>query len=645
MHVRRRAQNRPRRKAVIRPRQIALGAWLRHRWQTLKLASKLNLTLVSVGLAGLVLAGLALDWTIRPAFEGLERRGVEQQAAQAQALIRASLTSIENATKDYAVWDGSYDYVATGDSAFEAETLTTLALVNAGVNAIAYVRFNGEVLHSAYVNLESQTDEPDRNVAFARAVASGHVLSQARDRTSFVEFIELDGRVLAVAVAQVVRSDATGVPLGYIVMATEFTGASASAALQIASSVSTDIAPASVISTRDVWQVVVPIAAPNGASVGSLAFEAPRDTSTLGANTIFYALLSSTLVIASMLFVVFVVTRFLVVSRLAGIDAHMRQIARDGVLSPLRSDPSRDEIGALGHSFNLMLADLKDLREQLDVQSFELGKSESAAGAMHNVRNSLNLVTVILSQAISEHTTVSAHHVTQAIGELSTDDTARERRDRLATFLSAAFEDFERRGTVRRESFLIAKTSLAEALEILRLQGDDIQQEIPLEQFDVLDVVKRCALLARFTAWREVTIDIPEHGMMVRANQLLTSQVIGNLLTNAIEAIAAADRRPGCLRVSFARIDERGAAASRITIDDNGAGFEPAIAARLFERGYSSKRARTGGLGLHWCANTIRAMGGTLSLESDGPGSGARASVVLQGPTNLATARDATSAV
>ena len=68
---------------------------------------------------------------------------------------------------------------------------------------------------------------------------------------------------------------------------------------------------------------------------------------------------------------------------------------------------------------------------------------------------------------------------------------------------------------------------------------------------------------------------------------------------------------------------------AKITITDDGAGFEPATAAKLFERGHSSKKVRSSGLGLHWCANTIKAMGGSLSLESDGPGKGARASILL----------------
>jgi signal transduction histidine kinase len=328
--------------------------------------------------------------------------------------------------------------------------------------------------------------------------------------------------------------------------------------------------------------------------------------------------------------------RAFVVRRLAGIDGHMRKVAKDGELAPLGDDPSQDELGALSRSFNTMLAELKELREQLEVQSFQLGKSESAAGAMHNVRNSLNPVTVILSQALSEQASANAEHIAQAIRELSSGDTVQVRRERLAAFLVATFDDVDRRAAARRESFMTAKASLSEALEILRSQNDSAHQEIPLERFDILDVVKKNASLARFAPWGEIDLDLPEQGMMVRANRLLMSQVVGNLLTNAVEAIVAADRRPGRLSISFARSDDAGANGAKITITititDDGVGFPPETAAKLFERGHSSKKARSGGLGLHWCANTVKAMGGALSLESDGPGQGARAIIVLQGP-------------
>lgn len=108
------------------------------------------------------------------------------------------------------------------------------------------------------------------------------------------------------------------------------------------------------------------------------------------------------------------------------------------------------------------------------------------------------------------------------------------------------------------------------------------------------------------------------------------SQVLGNLMTNAVESIVAAGRGSGRLSISLSRVVEAGAGTEKIIIADDGVGFEPETAAGLFERGHTSKMGDSNGLGLHWCANAVKALGGSLQLESDGPGKGARAIILLR---------------
>ena len=70
----------------------------------------------------------------------------------------------------------------------------------------------------------------------------------------------------------------------------------------------------------------------------------------------------------------------------------MQRVRDSGSLSVLEDDANRnDEIASLGRSFNSMLIQLKDLREQVEVQSFALGRSESAVAVMHNVRNAISV--------------------------------------------------------------------------------------------------------------------------------------------------------------------------------------------------------------------------------------------------------------
>jgi signal transduction histidine kinase len=66
-----------------------------------------------------------------------------------------------------------------------------------------------------------------------------------------------------------------------------------------------------------------------------------------------------------------------------------------------------------------------------------------------------------------------------------------------------------------------------------------------------------------------------------------------------------------------------------IRITDDGEGFDPEKAPQLFQRGFSTRINKSGGLGLHWCANTMVAMGGSLTLLSEGIGIGASAVLEL----------------
>jgi len=96
-------------------------------------------------------------------------------------------------------------------------------------------------------------------------------------------------------------------------------------------------------------------------------------------------------------------------------------------------------------------------------------------------------------------------------------------------------------------------------------------------------------------------------------------QVIGNLLTNAVEASA-----PG--GVVQVRVHETGG-EREIEVLDSGPGVPPEARARLFEPFFTTKAEGTG-LGLAICRAIVEAHGGRISLENRGEG-GARAAIRL----------------
>jgi sensor histidine kinase regulating citrate/malate metabolism len=63
---------------------------------------------------------------------------------------------------------------------------------------------------------------------------------------------------------------------------------------------------------------------------------------------------------------------------------------------------------------------------------------------------------------------------------------------------------------------------------------------------------------------------------------------------------------------------------------DNGVGIARGDLERVFDKGYSTKSKDTNyGIGLHWCANAIAALGGRIWAASEGPGLGASLHLML----------------
>ena len=115
--------------------------------------------------------------------------------------------------------------------------------------------------------------------------------------------------------------------------------------------------------------------------------------------------------------------------------------------------------------------------------------------------------------------------------------------------------------------------------------------------------------------------------------------VLQNLIQNAAESAAQAGMLRVRLRFEAELTTTDGQQALRLRVRDDGAGIAAESLPKLFGKGYSTKpQATNSGLGLHWCANTLHALGGGISAYSDGLGHGACFEIHL--PLRAARAQD-----
>lgn len=371
--------------------------------------------------------------------------------------------------------------------------------------------------------------------------------------------------------------------------------------------------------------LAVPIRRLDGRTVASTAFTVPRDVSVLGQRTLWFAVAGSTLLLLVVLVMLRRMIARLVLRPLARVERHMQVVRVSGATALLPDEARHDEIGSLGTTVNAMLQQLEDLREQLEIQSFALGKSESAVAVLHNVRNALNPISTILSSGIAQAPPVDRAVLDRALGELASDDLPPARRAKLLAFVAAAIEAEAKDRAHRRDELRIGREAMSHVLEIIGAQQSAAHERPELAACDVTEIVARNATIARYSGATSIAFSSPAQPCEVMASRVILSQVIGNLFSNAADAIAARGTDSGSIAVTI----DRDGPLARIVIRDDGEGFAADRAPELFQRGFSTRHNKSGGLGLHWCADAMTAMRGSLKLESEGPGRGAVAVLTL----------------
>jgi two-component system NtrC family sensor kinase len=106
--------------------------------------------------------------------------------------------------------------------------------------------------------------------------------------------------------------------------------------------------------------------------------------------------------------------------------------------------------------------------------------------------------------------------------------------------------------------------------------------------------------------------------------------VLQNLIINAADAVREAGRDKGVFRVAAEIVRGPERDQLHLRCEDNGVGIAHGNLERVFDKGFSTKSRDTNyGIGLHWCANAISALGGRIWAVSDGPGRGASMHLML----------------
>ena len=428
------------------------------------LGAKLVLILTAVGIAGSLAITLLLATVITPSFNQLETRSVDAHVERTRAALVEYASKVESAVRDYGDWDDSYSYMTAPNAKFERDSFSPLAMANLDVSGMAYVGNDGRVVIARWIDPASKANIPAMRARFLEGIGRVDLARLVGSGSSGNFYARLGPVVAAIGAAKVRRSDGSGKPLGYVLMARRITSNQLSSLLQLGARL--DLSHASDVAAitpgRSTMRIAVPVLGANGHAIASAAFTVPREISTLGQRMLVLAIGGSTVLLLVLLVVLRRMITRLVLRPLARVETHMQVVRSSGSLGLLDEETRRDEIGSLGRSFNSMLGQLKDLREQLEVQSFALGRSESAVAVMHNVRNALNPISTILSKGIAQAPPIDRAVLDRAVAELARDDLPAPRRDKLVAFVKAAVDAEEEARAEHRRQLQIGREAMSQ---------------------------------------------------------------------------------------------------------------------------------------------------------------------------------------
>lgn len=302
---------------------------------------------------------------------------------------------------------------------------------------------------------------------------------------------------------------------------------------------------------------------------------------------------------------------------------------------------SDDEFGAIATALNGMAeqfqknkGDLENAHRQLLETSRKVGMAEVATNVLHNVGNVLNSVnvsaTLVADQTreskaasgLSKLGALLAEHAGDLPDFLANDSRGRRVPGYVATLATEL--DGERK-------------AMAEELDQLRKNIDHIREIVAMQQgyakvSGVIEEVATSELVE--DALRMNAGALEHHGvkvvreyrvrptLAVDRHQVL--QILVNLIRNAKYACDDSGRADKWITMRITDTDGN----VGIEVIDNGVGIPSENLARIFTQGFTTRKDGHG-FGLHGAALAAKALGGSLTAHSDGPGKGATFTLLL----------------
>ncbi len=309
-----------------------------------------------------------------------------------------------------------------------------------------------------------------------------------------------------------------------------------------------------------------------------------------------------------------------------GYRLRVQAITRRNKLLERQVAERTSEVSERNEELQQALKELKQTRSELVDKAHKAGMADLAAGVLHNIGNVLNSVntSVIIIQQTVRQTNV-------------------QKFKKANELLRANMEDIDRfiqddpKGKQLLKYYLSLEEPIDNEVEELAMQSDRLTEKVKLIA-DIISAQQNFASAGRVTEqmplneFVEDTImlqagSLERHGITVERDyqevdkidveRSKLAHVLINLIKNAKESMDDLPTEQKKMRFSIFQDEQK----IYLSVSDTGHGIESDKLYKVFQHGLTTKSGGKG-FGLHSSVNYMTEMGGSLQVESPGPGYG-----------------------
>jgi sensor domain CHASE-containing protein len=599
----------------------------------------------------IAIGAVVQEYVLMPSFVALERDGARTSMTRIDYALDRTTERLKLNAEEWSNWAELYQFMQDFNAAFLGTYTTAEAMTPLKVNMLLLVDRAGKVVFAAARDLD--TGAPlDLDLARRDALPGDFPwLANLESGTPAQGLVRTNHGVMMLAAAPIFNGSGGGRPLGMTLMGRLLTaeqlreiGTQAQATLAMLDEPPAGAAAAapSLVEAGDVTYVFRSYRDIYGRPLMTLRVEVPRAITAQGHAAIVYSTWYLVGAAIMILVLLLVVLNRVVLKRVTRVTRHAVAVGDGGDLSARLDFTGSDEIGRLAREFDRMVGRVAESRRQFADQSFQAGFAELAKGIMHNLGNAMTPLGVRLSLLPDRLRAAPVADVAAAAAELAGtagtagaagDPVAAQRRADLAQFIRYGCEQIEAAIAEAHGDVAVMERQAAIVTATLAEQTASANHEQVLESVRLPELLAQTLEIVPDACRRRLIVEADDSlravGAVTVARTVLRL-VLQNLIINAADAVDEAGLTQGALRLTADIESGDGGQQLHLQCQDNGAGIAPEHLKRVFEKGFSTKsRAKNHGIGLHWCANAIRSLGGRIWAVSDGPGRGASLHVMF----------------